>query len=208
MSLVRTGINPLKEAQGLVAVAIIVVASLLLVGCQQVAVLTMNQMVTTEFQVMGTKLLMRGEINSRSLGQFEEVYAENPDIDTLVQLDVPGSIDDDVMVAFGYRLRELGLNTHLTARSEVYSGGVDLFLAGVERTMEPGATLGVHSWSDGIKDAQDYPKSAPAHQQNRLYIERMLGNDTFYWFTIYAASAENIHIMTEAEIRRYGLLTN
>ena len=111
------------------------------------------------------------------------------------------------MIQLAYRVREIGLNTHLTKSSEIHSGGVDLFLAGVERTMERGATIGVHSWSDGERDARDYPKNAPEHEQNRLYIQRMLGSDAFYWFTIYAASADDIHVMTDAEIEKYGILT-
>ncbi len=178
------------------------------VGCEQIAVVAMNQITTTEFSVRGDQLLMQGEINSKTLDQFEDVIAANPGIKTLVELEVPGSLDDDTMIALAYRVRALGLNTHLTATSEIYSGGVDLFLAGVTRTMEDGAKIGVHSWSDGTNEAKDFPRGAPEHEQNRLYIERMLGDDAFYWFTIYAAPADDIYIMTEAEIRQYGLLTN
>ncbi|MEJ8562946.1 alpha/beta hydrolase [Yoonia sp. GPGPB17] len=183
------------------------VTAILLAGCDLAATTALNLVETTKFRVEGTQLFMEGEINSKTLGQFEEIYAANPQIETLVELNVPGSIDDDTMIALAYRVRELGLNTHLTDTSEIYSGGVDLFLAGVERTMEPAAIVGVHSWSDGFKDAADFPRHAPEHEQNRLYIERMLGDDAFYWFTIYAAPADDIYVMTEEEIRQYGLLT-
>lgn len=179
----------------------------LVAGCERLAILAMNQSTRTEFRVSGTDLLMNGEINSRTLGQFEEVYARNPGIKTLVELHVPGSADDDTMIALGYRVRELGLNTRLTPKSEIYSGGVDLFLAGVERTIAPGAKIGVHSWSDGEKDAKDYPRGAPEHEQNRRYIEVMLGKDDFYWFTIYAAPADDIYLMSDEEVTRYGLAT-
>lgn len=191
-----------------IGAANIATATVLLAGCETLAIIAMNQVPTTEFQVEGSQLLMQGEINSKTLDQFEEVIAANPGIKTLVELEVPGSLDDDTMIALAYRVRELGLNTHLTATSEIYSGGVDLFLAGVERTMEPGAKIGVHSWSDGTRDAKDYPRDSPEHEQNRLYIEQMLGDDAFYWFTIYAAPADDIYLMTDAEIRQYGLLTN
>ncbi len=189
------------------AVIALPVAVISMFGCEQIAVVAMNQVTTTEFTVQGDQLLMQGEINSKTLAQFEQVMEENPDINTLVELDVPGSLDDDTMIALAYRVRELGLNTHLTATSEIYSGGVDVFLAGVERTMEDGAKIGVHSWSDGTNEAKDFPRDAPEHEQNRLYIERMLGGDAFYWFTIYAAPADDIHVMTDAEIGEYGLLT-
>lgn len=195
------------HVKALTAGALLVAAALLLSACERVAVAAMNQVTRTEFRVQGSNLFMSGEINSKTLAQFEEVMADHPEIRTLVQLDVPGSLDDDTMIAMAYRVRELKLNTHLTAGSEISSGGVDLFLAGVERTMAPGAKLGVHSWSDGKNEAKDYPRDAPEHEQNRRYIERMLGDDAFYWFTIYAAPADDIYIMTEAEIRKYGLLS-
>lgn len=198
----------LGRAKRVSAIGLIVGIATLMTACTQVAVLALNQVTITEFRVEGENLMMSGEINSKTLKQFETVYAANPGITTLVELSVPGSLDDDTMIALAYRVRELGLNTHLTATSEIYSGGVDLFLAGVKRTMEQGAKIGVHSWSDGSKDAKDYPRDAPEHEQNRAYIEQMLGDDGFYWFTIYAAPADGIHLMTDVEIRKFGLPTN
>ena len=182
-------------------------ALLTLAGCDFITVAALNFVETTEFEVRGTRLFMNGEINSKTLDQFEEVIAANPGITEIVDQNVPGSLDDETMIALAYRVRELGLNTYLEASSDINSGGVDLFLAGVERRMERGAHVGVHSWSDGTRDAADYPRDAPEHEANRKYIEDMLGADGFYWFTIYAAPAEGIHSMTEAEIVQYGLLT-
>lgn len=178
-----------------------------LAGCEQAAVAVMNMTETTEFRVEGERLIMNGEINSQTYDQFEAVIANNPGIAVLVEQNVPGSLDDDTMIRLAYRVRELGLDTHLEAGSEIYSGGVDLFLAGTERTMEAGAKIGVHSWSDGSRDAADYPRDAPEHEQNRKYIEDMLGDDRFYWFTIYAAPADGMKLMTAEEIETYGLLT-
>lgn len=174
---------------------------------QSPMVLIMNQMETTEFRVDGSRLVMNGEINSKTLDQFEAVIADHPQITTLFEGHVPGSLDDDTMIALAYRVRELGLNTELGAESEIHSGGVDLFLAGLERRATEGAVIGVHSWSDGVKDAIDYPRNAPEHEANRAYIEAMLGDDAFYWYTIEAAPAAGIHIMTREEIEKYGLLT-
>ncbi len=171
------------------------------------AVAVMNMRTTSEFRVEGSDLLMRGEINARTLDQFEAIMAENPQLTRLVALVVPGSVDDDTMIRMGYRLRQLGLDTHLRADSQVYAGGVDLFLAGVRRSAEPGARIGVHAWSDGFKDASDYPGDAPEHEANRRYIEDMLGADDFYWFTLQAAPAGEIHVMSPEEIEKYGLLT-
>ncbi|WP_120635974.1 alpha/beta hydrolase [Ruegeria sp. EL01] len=207
MLLARKGLSLRGRRLSRYAAAMAAMAAILMAGCTQMSVLAWNQVPMTEFHVDGTRLYMQGAINSKTLKQFEDVYAKHPNIKTLVELDVPGSLDDDTMIALAYRVRELGLNTHLEASSLIQSGGVDLFLAGVRRTMAPGAQIGVHSWSDGSRDAKDYPRDAPEHEQNRLYIERMLGDDSFYWFTIYAAPADDIHFMSSTEIKKYGLLS-
>ncbi len=191
---------------GSVVVLIIIVFLLSPLG-QLPLIMIMNNIESTQLEVRGEELWMNGEINSKTYDQFVAVLEENPQITTLVEEVVPGSMDDDTMIKLAYFVREKGLKTKLLAHSAIDSGGVDLFLAGTERTMERGAHIGVHSWSDGVRDAADYPKDSPEHEPNRKYIEEMLGDDAFYWFTIYAAPANGIHPMTEAEIEQYGLLT-
>lgn len=192
---------------GGVGVALLALLTLTPVG-KIAYVVALNQSETTRFEVRGDELWMNGEINSETYDQFVEVVDANPDISVLVEEVVPGSLDDDTMIKLAYEVRRRGLNTRLLATSAIDSGGVDLFLAGVERTMQDGAHIGVHSWSDGVKDAADYPRDSPEHEQNRSYIEDMLGDDAFYWFTIYAAPADGIHAMTNDEIEEYGLLTS
>ena len=167
----------------------------------------MNMHKITEFEVKGNEVYMNGVINSQTYDQFVELLENNPKITTIIQLDMEGSIDDNTMIKLAYFAREKKLNTKLLSNSNINSGAVDLFLAGVERSMEKGAYIGVHSWGDGFKEAKEFPKNAPEHEQNRKYIEDMLGKDDFYWFTIYAAPANDIHQMSEAEILKYGLLT-
>jgi len=167
-----------------------------------------NAVPTTRFELQGDKLVVSGEINALTLEQFEDIYRAFPTVSTLVLADISGSSDDATNVRLGYRVRALGLATHVPARAEIYSGGVDLFLAGVRRTLGPGAVLGVHSWDDGIRDGADYPKDSPAHDEARLYTEAMLGDDRFYWFTLSAAPADGIHVMSEKEIREFGLSTD
>lgn len=167
----------------------------------------LNLKTTTRLEVKDKNLYMDGIINEKTYDQFVKILNDNPQIKTLVEGDVPGSIDDDTMIKLAYFIRDKGLNTKILSNSDINSGGVDLFLAGVERTMEKGAKIGVHSWSDGEKDAAEYPVDSPKHEANRKYIETMLGSDDFYWFTIYAAAADSIHQMTKKEITRYKLLT-
>lgn len=171
-------------------------------------IIILNSINTSRFEVEGDKLYMSGEINSKTPKVLKKVISENPQVKTIVMLEVPGSLNDEANIPMAKWVREKGLNTHLTKNSDIASGGTDFFLAGNKRTMEDGAKIGVHSWSDSFgKEAKDIPKKHPDHEMNREYIEDMLGKDDFYWYTIYAAPADDIHYMTNEEILKYNMLT-
>lgn len=160
-----------------------------------------------DYEVDGSELYLEGEIFSDDLSQMRQVLQDNRGLQTVVLVDVPGSNDDETNVQIIRLFREAGLNTHLMSDSFVASGGTDLFLSGVSRTMEKGAQIGVHSWSDGTHEGKDFPKSSGEHT---LFLELYadLGiNADFYWFTLEAAPADDMHFMTDTEIERYGLLT-
>lgn len=161
----------------------------------------------TQMVVRGDQLILSGTITSRTPANFARVLAANPQVRTVVETQIDGSIDGAATIEMGYRLRALGLGTHLRADSVVDSGGVDLFLAGRRRTMDRGASLGVHSWRNGYREGSSYPRHAPEHQMTRRYVADMLGSDAFYWFTLGAAPSDYIHEITAAEIARFGLLT-
>jgi hypothetical protein len=155
----------------------------------------------------GSDLYVSGVVTSRSAAAFEQVIVENPQITTVVLMQMGGSLDDEAVLRMGYFLRDRGLNTRLSAQSAIYSGAVDLFLAGNRRSMAAGAVIGVHAWADGFGDASAYGRDAPEHRLNAQYTRDMLGSDGFYWFTLQAAPSDGIHEMTGAEIARFGLLT-
>jgi len=161
----------------------------------------------TSFRVNGQDLHISGVLDSDTADEFEDIYAENPDIERLVLGIIEGSSDDEANRPFFYRVRELGLQTYLTSESAVYSGGSDLFISGASRLMEQGAVIGVHSWSDGTKDAADYPETSDEHTAYVEFTTEMLGSPDWYWFTVYAAPFEGMHDMTDEEIEEYGLLT-
>ncbi len=188
--------------KGLLGIGIAVAAGLLLA---RIAI--SDDAIPMTFTTDGAFLYLAGEIDSDTLDDFETVIKDNPQVTTLVACNIPGSLDHNTMIDLAYTVREMGLQTYLTATSMVASGGTDLFLAGVERTMEAGARIGVHSWSDGENDAADFPRESSEHDMNADYIADMLGADDFYWFTIYAAPAADMHWMTQAEVADYGLLT-
>jgi len=166
-----------------------------------------NLLETTEFIVEGSNLFIFGEINTKTLTQFEEVITEHPDIETLVFTIVPGSNDDDTNFEVGRLVRQMGLGTHLVGNGIIESGGVDLFLSGVTRTMETGGQMGVHAWSDETYEATDYPEDSPEHDLTLDYMIDMGFPAEFYWFTIYQASADDMYFMDKNDLAQFGLLT-
>jgi beta-lactamase class D len=187
--------------------AVIISLAVGLAGCETAAMLVLNSTEQTSIAVKGDKLFIMGLLNSKTFGQMQKSLAANPQIETLVFTAMPGSIDDEVTFEMGRWLRAKKLNTHLTAKTVIASGAVDLFLSGSQRTMEAGAQLGVHSWSDGSKEAADYPRDSEEHALNRDYIVDLGVPEDFYWFTIYEAPANAIHWMSQGEVVKYGLLT-
>lgn len=176
----------------------------LLAGCGTVE----NMSQTLHMQVEGEVLRLDGTINSRALRQFVQILDNSPAVNLVVLGEIDGSLDDEVVAEMGYTLRARGLSTQVTASSEVFSGGVDLFLAGVDRVAAPGAVLGVHEWQTGFgSSARDFPKGSRQHEPTRGYIEDMLGSDAFYWFTIEAAAFDEVHVMTRSEMIKYGVVT-
>ena len=163
---------------------------------------------TTELKVDGSKLYILGVLNGKTSDQMRKAFAKHPDIDTLVFTAMPGSVDDETTFAMGRWLREKNLRTHLLSNAVIASGAVDLYLSGVQRTAEKGAQLGVHSWDDGTNEATDFPRDHEDHRLNASYIDTMLGSEAFYWYTIEAASSDDIHWMTPDEVEDFGLLTS
>lgn len=197
-------IQTLAIGFGGIIVAIALVAFFL---GEQLLVTALNLSDLTGVEVRGERMYLAGELNTRTPDKIKKAIRSNPQVKTLVLMDMPGSLDDEALFPFATWVRQRGLNTHLESTSVIASGAVDFFLAGRQRTMEKGARLGVHSWGDGNKQASDYPRHHIVHRLNADYIKSMLGSENFYWFTIYAAPSNGIHWMSSAEIEKFGLLT-
>ncbi|WP_420590754.1 hypothetical protein [Bacterioplanoides sp.] len=160
------------------------------------------------FAVRGDWAIMDGEITSKIVDQLNTLVKNNPQVKTVVLQNVPGSSDDEMNLKAGLRLRQLGLNTYLPPGGEIASGGVDLFLAGKERFAAQDVLVGVHSWGgDGVKDASTLPRDHASHKPYLDYYKALGINEDFYWYTIKAADADNIHWMSSAERKQYGITT-
>lgn len=160
------------------------------------------------FTVKGDIAYMSGIITSSTPAIVLELVFEHPEVKTIEMIHVPGSIDDVSNLRASLYIHKLGLNTKLNERSIIASGGTDFFLAGKERSVAKGAKIGVHSWGGGAKPASKLSKNHRAHKKYLDYYRIVNIPDEFYWYTLKAASADDIHFMTEEEIEKYKIKTN
>lgn len=167
-----------------------------------------EELAGTTFEVTGELAIMQGVIGATTPSSVLELAFMNPEVRTIVLTNMPGSMDDVANVRAGRYIRQLGLDTHVPADSEVASGATDLFLAGKYRSAEPGARFGIHSWGGGPVVATDLPRDHEDHLLYLDYYEEMGIPGEFYWRTLSAAPAEGIHWMTEEELERFDFFTD
>lgn len=153
-----------------------------------------------EFRVEGDIAFMTGCITASTPARVLELVYEHPNVKTIEMIHVPGSIDDVSNLRAALYVHHFGLNTRLNERSIIASGGTDFFLAGKEREVAKGAKIGVHSWSGGSKPATELPKNDKSHKKYLDYYRIVNIPAEFYWYTLEAAPANDIHWMTEEEM--------
>lgn len=154
-----------------------------------------------------------GGMGSRVDRQFNRLLDKHPHVKTVTFSDhCPGSNDDESLYVAARRMRQEGIRTVLNGESVVESGAVDLFLSGASRRIATGAKIGVHSWSfNWGNDGVDLPADDPEHDMyldfyGEMFDDAALGEE-FYWFTLNAASGDDIHYMTAEEIAYFQMST-
>jgi len=155
------------------------------------------------FNVDGDTAVMSGVIGSSTPDLVRDLIADYPTVTMIVMLDVPGSEDDESNLVASRLVRQAGLATHVPSDGMIASGGVDFFLAGAHRSWGAGAKFGVHSWSDGETEGVNVDADSGEHDLFLDYYAEMGIDEEFYWFTLQAAPADDIHYMTEDELERY-----
>jgi len=163
------------------------------------------------FKVDGSTAYVNGGTNSGSLFTFRQFLNDNPQIDSLILQNMPGTQDATTNLKIARLIRDRGLSVHLERRSFIASGAVDWFLAGKGRTMECGARIGVHSWSVRGDNFGIYSPDNLGWDDYRKHHETFLSDmgidPAFYVFTREAAPATSLHILTPEDIKRFNLLT-
>lgn len=165
----------------------------------------------TKLVVNGNKATLSGTLGTSTYIQIQDMI-HTTSADTLILSNVPGSENDGINMHTGRLIRNAHLTTIMPKDGEAYSGGVDLFAAGTQRIYEVGGKIGVHSWccTDDGKDAGQLSKDDKAHGAQLTYFREMLGDEKgpeFYFYTIDAAPANDIHLMSVVDMVKYTLTT-
>ncbi|WP_372770166.1 hypothetical protein [Pseudoalteromonas sp.] len=161
----------------------------------------------SQLVVENNSAFLSGTIGTKTYIQFKELLLDHPSVNRIVFKSVDGSVNDDINMHTGRLIRQAQYTTVMMSDGEAYSGGVDLYAAGVTKEYQSGGKLGVHAWCcEEDKDAGELGKNHSAHGAQLTYFREMLGKDLgpeFYFFTINAAPADDIHLMTQAEVEKY-----
>jgi hypothetical protein len=115
-----------------------------------------------------------GATDSTILEHFRQMMHDFPDIDQLNLIDAVGTIDDIANLKLARILRTSGMSTHVPAHGSARSGAVELFLAGVRRTMERGARFAVHGWRDHLgRSPKDFGEHDPVNEMYLKFYEEI-----------------------------------
>ncbi|MDH7447904.1 hypothetical protein [Aquimarina sp. 2201CG14-23] len=157
---------------------------------------------------------MNGVITGNTPAHFDNLVAKYPNLKKIQMLDCPGSEDDEANLRVSKKMHDMGIEFHLFSNSIIASGAVDMYVGGSKRTREMGSRIGVHSWGAGPGEpiATSYPVGHAVHLPYINYYTSVgftqQEAEDFYYFTINAAPAEDVHWMTDEEITQYKIVKN
>ncbi len=147
----------------------VLIATIMLTSCQ-----FSSDIDRTETWQEGSALYISGHLNAQTVREVGRALDGPIPVDRLVLVDIEGSQDDAANLKLGRLVHNRNLDTFVPAGSRVSSGGVDLFCAGRERTVEQGAELGVHSWRDGAgTEGRDLGRDDALHADYLAYFEEV-----------------------------------
>ena len=158
------------------------------------------------FEVEGERAYGNGFTDGRSETVIRDLLRDHPQVETLVLVNMPGTQDVTSNYRLARSIRDAGLDTELLPQSRIASGAVDLFLAGVERTIACGAQVGVHAWGSSGFDAQDAVWDNH-RSYSRDFLSDMGIDPDFYDFRTEAAGSNQIHWMSVDELNRWSVTT-
>lgn len=162
---------------------------------------------TLFFDVQGERAFVYGTTDNYSRNIVRDLMREEPQVTTLVLQAMPGTQDMVTNTRIARDIREAGLATHVPADGQIASGAVDWLAAGVTRTIDCGAQVGVHSWGNPMGGRGDRTVFDPQSMMQRDFLGDMGVDPAFYKFTKDAAGPDEIYWMRPEEMVRFRLLS-
>jgi len=165
----------------------------------------------SSIEIVGDEAYLSGTLGTITYKQIRDLIDNHPNVRTIVMTKISGSLNDAVNMHTGRLIHENGFTTKVLSDSDIASGGVDLFCAGTKRIVEKGAKIGIHSWCcvNDMK-ANKLPKEHPAHKYQIEYFTMAMGKELgpdFYFHTLEAADFDDIHYMSDEEIKKWEVAT-
>jgi hypothetical protein len=118
--------------------------------------------------------MLNGPTDSVSPSDFQRMVSDFPHLRVLRMANCPGTSDDVANLRLGRMIRAQGMATTVPASGSIRSGAVELFIAGVGRTVSDGAEFAVHSWIDqNGREAQRLASNDPVNQTYLAYYRDM-----------------------------------
>lgn len=184
--------------------------SLLFLSCSSLEIKELEKATIFTVNHSNNTIVLNGVINSSALDRFKGLSEKHTDIKRIEIINCEGSINDEVNLALAKYVYENNFTIHLNTNGLVASGGTDFFLAGKNRTKGKNTKIGVHSWAGNDKVATDFPKGHKYHLPYIAYYKSVgftqQEAEDFYYFTINAAPDNDIHWMTDEELKRYKIV--
>ncbi|MDB4837218.1 alpha/beta hydrolase [Marinomonas sp.] len=152
---------------------------------------------------------LSGILGDDLVKDLSTLVRDHPNISELVLVNIPGAENEQAVIDGARLIRRLGLSTRIAATGYVLSGGVDLFLGGVERRIGAGAGVGIHAWTDGTHiQAANIADTDPVHGAYVNFYLEMGVSERFYWFSLAAAPAERVYFLSPEEVYDFELVTH
>ena len=167
-----------------------------------------------QFEIQAdNSIIMDGDISVNTAPDLEELVNDHPDANLIIMKTCGGIHLDEATLEAARFVRSAQLDTHLASDGIISRGGLNFFIAGVNRSMDAGGQMGVSAWKneDGM-EATSFDFGANEHLNYLNFYAEMgfqwlLASD-FYYFSIQAADSDNLFFLTDDLIEDYKLLTN
>lgn len=159
------------------------------------------------FEINTITATMRGEIGSDVEERIMSLIDTVADLQWIVMKDVTGSTDDKATMKAGRLIRENGIGINIPADGVIDGGAIHFFIGGLKRTIAPGGQIKIRSWKFNGDQGKDYPTSSLSHKPYKNYYDDMFISQDFYWLQLETDNSD-FHIVTEAEIDTFNLITN